>query len=62
MYLFNNEPRNYRHKRHSIERLSSSVIGPDGAYHWLVCPDRNGEAWYARSLADAREAIDMEVV
>ena len=51
----------YRHKRHSINRLSSSVIGPDGAHHWLVVPDRCSESWYARSLADAREAIDAEV-
>jgi hypothetical protein len=58
MYRNNETPGIYRHKRHSIERLSSSVIGPDGAYHWLVVPDRWGESWYARSLADASNAIN----
>jgi len=61
MIRFNDDSLTYRHKRHSITRLSSSVIGPDGAYHWLVVPDRWGESWYARSLAHARDAIDAEV-
>ena len=61
MHVVNSDFRAYRHKRHSIERLSISVVGPDGAYRWLVCSDRKGEAWYAGSLADARESIDAEV-
>ena len=56
-----NDSLTYRQKRHSIKRLTSSVIGPDGAYHWLVVPYRCGDSWYARSLADSREAIDSEV-
>ena len=62
MYRSNQTPGTYCHRRHSIKRLSSNVIGPDGAYRWLVCPDRNGETWYARSLADACNEIDAEVV
>lgn len=62
MHRINDDSRSYRYKRHSIERLSNRVIGPDGAFHWLVVPYRWGEAWYARSLTDAREAINAEVV
>lgn len=62
MYRSIEAPGVYRYKRHSIECLSRSVLCSDGAYHWLVCPDRWEGAWYARSLADAREAINAEVV
>lgn len=61
MHRINGDTRSYYHKRHRIKRLSSSVIGPDGAYPWLVCPDRQGELWYARLLSDACKAIDLEV-
>ena len=60
MHRINDDSRTYRHKRHNIVRLSRSVLCPDGAYHWLVVPDRWAESWYARSLDDAREAINAE--
>jgi hypothetical protein len=62
MHRINDDSRTYRHKRHTIELLSNRVSGPDGAYHWLVIPDRWGESWYSRSLADARETINAEEV
>jgi len=62
MHRINDDSRTYRHKHHTIERLPSRVIGPDGAYHWLVIPDHWGESWYSCSLLDACDAIDAEMV
>jgi hypothetical protein len=61
MYRSTEAPGAYRHKRHTIQRLSSPVLALDGTYPWLVCPDRSGESWYAYSLAHARETINAEV-
>ncbi len=61
MHRTTDNPGGYRHKRHTIQRLSGPVLTLDGTYAWLVVPDRWGEAWYAYSLAHAREAINAEV-
>lgn len=57
----NRTPSTYRHRGHTIEPLHSRVCGPEGWLYWLVIPDNESAGWYARSLAEARETIAMEV-
>lgn len=52
-------PRTYIYRGHTIEPLPSRVCGPECWFDWLVCPDSGASGWYARSLADAREVIDL---
>lgn len=48
----------YSYRGHRIEPLSLRIAGSEGWLRWLVCPDNGAESWYARSLAEAREAIN----
>ena len=54
------------YRGHAIKSLSSPVWGAfsgNKPWRWLVCPNsaasRWRASWYAHSLADAREVIDM---
>lgn len=47
------------YRGHRIEPLTSRVCGPEECYYWLVCPDSGAPSWYACSVADAREVIDL---
>jgi hypothetical protein len=55
-------PRAYTYRGHTIEPLPSRVCGPEGWCYWLVCPDSGVPSWQARSLADAREGIELAVL